>query len=553
MMDTKSTNNESVCTTALFASGMERLKAAQIELTNAQNNMESIRQQIRNSGDVEPDSLLCLCDKEDNYILSNIMNYLAVNDLGRCELVCSTLNEQAKKTIDNKLDGVHITNYTGKEAVPKDVTFVGFHPSVVEISKEAFKDCSKLRHVVLNEGLVSIRKDAFYNCTSLTSIKFPSTLMEIADSAFKGNSNLEEVVLNNGLQKIGDRVFESCTSLESIILPPNLIDLGYYVFASCTSLTDVVFNENAERRMIGRLEVPLSIDEQYQLQNPAYDGLRSSDSNLKEIVFHTGGLRSIEKGMFSDCKSLERIKLPSTIITIEESAFYECFRLREVVLNKGLWRIDCQAFFRCISLESITLPPAPAAEFYSIESCSFRYCTHLREVILSEGQTKIKDGSGYGRSSLEQIDSQISWSVDDGAFAGCRSLEYFKFPYISVRLERIIQVGHTDIVTKVNEICGGVVEWKSNELVVSAAETTMISSTVGSVNWRYIKESLNTIVNLLAFYEFKESTVLFELALWKAKIYQDGANPVDRAASRTEVPWRVKDTILQFMFRGYGN
>ena len=44
---------------ALFASGMERLKTAQIELINAQNNMESIRQQIRNSGDVEPDSLLC--------------------------------------------------------------------------------------------------------------------------------------------------------------------------------------------------------------------------------------------------------------------------------------------------------------------------------------------------------------------------------------------------------------------------------------------------------------------------------------------------------------
>jgi len=546
MMDTKSTNNDSVCTNTLFASGMERLKAAQIELINAQNNMESIRQQIHNSGDVEPDSLLCLCDKEDNYILSYIMNYLDVDDLGRCELVCSTLNKQAKK-ISDKLSEVRITNYTGKEPVPKDVTFVGLHPNVIEISKEAFKDCSKLRHVVLNEGLVSIRKDAFRNCTSLASIKFPSTLIEIADSVFKC-SNLKKVVLNDGLQKLGDKVFGKCTSLKSIILPPNLIELGYYVFSGCTSLTDVVFNENEERRMIGRLEVPLSIDEQYQLQNPAYDNGRSSDSNLKEVVFHTGGLRSIEKGMFSDCKSLERIKLSSTIRTIEESAFYECFRLREVVVNQGLWRIDCQAFFRCLSLESITLTSA-STSFSSIESCSFRYCTSLREVILREGLKKIKDGYGYGRSSLEQIDSQISWYMDDVAFAGCRSLEYFKFPYISARLERIIQVGHTDIETKINEICGGVVEWKSNELVVSAAETTMISSTVGSVNWRSVKESLNKIVNLLAFYEMKEGTVLFELALWKAKI----DHSVDRAASRTEVPRKVKETILQFMFRGYGS
>jgi len=553
MMDNKTTNNdESVCTTLLLASGMERLKAAQIELINAQNNMESVRQQIRNSGDVEPDSLLCLCDKEDNYILSYIMNYLDVDDLGRCELVCSTLNKQAKKIID-KLDGVQITNYTGKEPVPKDVTFVGLHPSVIEISKEAFKDCSKLRNVVLNEGLLTIRNDAFRNCTSLRSIKFPSTLMEIADSAFKGNSNLEEVVLNNGLQKIGDKVFESCTSLESIILPPNLIDLGYYVFAACASLTDVVFNENEERRKIGRLEVPLSIDEQYQLQNPAYDG-RSSDSNLKEIVFHTGGLRSIEKGMFSDCKSLERIKLPSTIITIEESAFYECFRLREVVLNKGLWRIDCQAFFRCISLESITLPPAPAAEFYSIESCSFRYCTSLREVILTEGLKKINNETFYGQSSLEQIDSPINMSMEDGAFAGCRSLECLKFPYISARLEHIICAGHADIKTKIDEIRGAV-GWQSNQLVVSAAETRMKSRFIEGPNWKSVEESLKKIVNLLAFYEFKEATVLFELALWKAKIDQEeeGTNPIERSACRTEVPRKVKDTILQFMFRGYGN
>jgi len=413
---------------SLFASGMERLKAAQIELTNAQKNMENIRQQIRNSGDVEPDSLLCLCDKEDNYILSYIMNYLAVDDLGRCELVCNTLNKQTKKIID-KLGKVRITNYTGKERVPKDVTFVGLHPSVIEISKEAFKDCNKLRHVVLNEGLVSIRKDAFRNCTSLTSIKFPSTLIEIADSAFKNCVNLEKVVLNDGLQKLGDKVFESCTSLESISFPPTLIDLGYYVFAACTSLTDVVFNE--EHRKIGRLEVPLSIDEQYQLQNPAYDDERSSDSNLKEVVFHTGGLRSIKKGMFSDCKSLERIKLPSTILSIDESAFYECIKLREFVLNEGVWgEIKDEAFYACESLKSITLPSSIQKIGYE----AFAWCANLREVLLNEGLKKIEDGCfGYRWSSLDEIDSKFYKKVRNNAFAGCRSLECIKFPYIAAR------------------------------------------------------------------------------------------------------------------------
>ena len=42
----------------LFASGIERLHAAQKELELAQKNMKDIRQQIRSRGNYEPDSLL---------------------------------------------------------------------------------------------------------------------------------------------------------------------------------------------------------------------------------------------------------------------------------------------------------------------------------------------------------------------------------------------------------------------------------------------------------------------------------------------------------------
>jgi len=73
----KKSNNIS-CTDddELFASGMDRLKAAKAELELAQEHMEDIRQQIRLKGNYEPDSLLYLCDGEDNHILSHILNYL---------------------------------------------------------------------------------------------------------------------------------------------------------------------------------------------------------------------------------------------------------------------------------------------------------------------------------------------------------------------------------------------------------------------------------------------------------------------------------------------
>ena len=299
--ETTSKTSSSLCPATLYASGMERLKAAQIEYELAQKNMEDIRQQIRDSGFAEPDSLLCLSDEEDNYILSYIMSYLGVEDVGRCALVCNTLNKQAKHYND-KLSEVHITNYTGKEPVPKDVVFVGFHPSVAEICKDAFKDCEKLRNVVLNEGLVTIRKDSFRDCKSLTCITLPSTLIEIADSAFKGCSNLEEVVLNDSLQKTGDEAFGECKSLKSIILPSSLIELGYYVFSNCSSLTDIVFREGPNMR--GQLEVPSHLKEQYEMQQYEYEGDVVSNSNLNEMVFYKGGLKSIEEGVFVGCRSL---------------------------------------------------------------------------------------------------------------------------------------------------------------------------------------------------------------------------------------------------------
>ena len=107
-METTSNNETSINTKidndALFASGMEKIILAKKELALAQKrvelaqqHMEGIRQQIRDSGEYEPDSLLFLCDGEDNNILSLIMGYLAVEEVGRCELVCSVLKKQAVK------------------------------------------------------------------------------------------------------------------------------------------------------------------------------------------------------------------------------------------------------------------------------------------------------------------------------------------------------------------------------------------------------------------------------------------------------------------------
>ena len=106
---TLTTLSETGCDDATL---FERFYAAQKELVLAQKNMEDIRQQIRSRGNYEPDSLLYLCNGDDNHhILSHIMKYMSNEDVGRCEIVCSTLKLQAKHYWDMKLNDSNINNH----------------------------------------------------------------------------------------------------------------------------------------------------------------------------------------------------------------------------------------------------------------------------------------------------------------------------------------------------------------------------------------------------------------------------------------------------------
>ena len=106
-------------------------------------------------------------------------------------------------------------------------------------------------------------------------------------------------------------------------------------------------------------------------------------------------------------------------------------------------------------------------------------------------------------------------------------------------LENIIQTSHwEDFEDKLNEV-RGVVQWESDKLFVFRATNH---------NWDDIRRDIGRITQLVSYYELKEATSTFELALWKFKFDQaDATNTTNRAAYRIDVPGPVKDTILQYL------
>ena len=184
-------------------------------------------------------------------------------------------------------------------------------------------------------------------------------------------------------------------------------------------------------------------------------------------------------------------------------------------MNEGLQKVGDEAFFSCLSLDIITLP----STMVEIGNNAFHSCRNLREVEL--------DG--------------VPQHFHIKAFYNC-PLERFLFPTISYRLENIIQTSHwEELEDKVNEV-RGVVQWESDQLFVSRA--TIFSS------WNATRRDLGRITRLVSYYELKDATSTFELALWKSKLDQaDADNTTNRAEYRIDVPGPVKDTMLQYLDR----
>ena len=87
----------------------------------------------------------------------------------------------------------------------------------------------------------------------------------------------------------------------------------------------------------------------------------------------------------------------------------------------------------------------------------------------------------------------------------------------------------------------GVVRYESDKLFVPRATAHY---------WNNVRRDIGRITQLVSYYELKEATTTFELALWKSKFDQvDATNTTNRAAYRIEVPGPVKDTMLQYLDR----
>lgn len=224
--------------------------------------------------------------------------------------------------------------------------------SVEKISEKAICDIPILNEVQVdaeNQHYTSV-DGALYDKEMKTLIRIPKCSGEVTIPdgvericSFKNCGGITSLKLSESLKVIEEGAFEGCEQLESLHIPANVEELTS--FDGCNALKEITVDENNSRytavdgilydmqlkKMLycpkmqeGKVVVPDGIE---QLSN------LSNRPNITELVLPEGFNQMLGESSFYACTSLEKICIPSTLVSGLENAFSVALNLKEIVVS----------------------------------------------------------------------------------------------------------------------------------------------------------------------------------------------------------------------------
>lgn len=344
------------------------------------------------------------------------------------------------------------------------------------IGRGAFRECTRLSRVIVNDCLEEINSYAFFNCSSLKQLDLPK-LKSVGMRAFEGagfytkNKSKEGVTdyyyqnehnkillrvlsidgdsyeVENGTHLIAQQVFYPRLRLNKIILPSSIEYLGGFLIGGrtasdnegyLTNFTDckieikgeslqefsnrVEFGE-ASFALVGQTSSAEGETHIRYIGDVAVlaDDVKEEQYKVRKIK---DGTKKIAKSAFEDNSKLEKIIIPSSVSYIGKNAFKNCKNLAEVVIE-GCAVIDDNAFSGCEKLASVT------GNIKQINKGAFLDCASLKSIDLSS--VEIVGEYAFARTGLEEVTLPDNALILKRAFADTQ---------LSVGQDGLITVGN---------------------------------------------------------------------------------------------------------------
>ena len=207
---------------------------------------------------------------------------------------------------------------------------------------------SKIKSVVIEDGVTRIGAYTFCFMESLTEVNIPNTVTSIGRSAFWWCTSLKKIDIPNSVTSIGAYAFWECGSLAEVNIPDSLETIDEGVFDSCSSLAHI--------------DIPNSVT-------------------------------SIGRFAFSGC-SLTEVIIPDSVTSIGECAFGWCDNLKYVKIGKGVTVIDDAAFFNDYTNKKIEIEIAAETLITLLDGLVIYYDHH---------EASTSDAFGFSNSNPQDI------------------------------------------------------------------------------------------------------------------------------------------------------
>ena len=341
---------------------------------------------------------------------------------GTCgENLTWTLGEDGTLTISGTGDMYDYYNdFFGQSKIKNVIIKNG----VTSIGNSAFEICGKLTSIEIPNSVTSIGNRAFNYCRSLTSIKIPNSVKSIGDSTFEDCSSLTSVEISNSVTSIDDYMFRNCEKLISIEIPNSVKSIDDYAFEDCSSLTNIEIPNSVKSigdgafehcNNLTSIEIPNSVMSignralsycqsltsiNVDKDNSKYysiDGNLFNKDKLILIQYALGkteksyivpnGVTSIGAGAFGHCENLISIELPDSVISIGVGAFEYCENLTSIEIPNSVTSIGAGTFEHCENLTSIKIPNG----IKNIGDYAFENCLNLIRIEIPNSVTKINE------------------------------------------------------------------------------------------------------------------------------------------------------------------
>ena len=142
------------------------------------------------------------------------------------------------------------------------------------IGDSAFQECSSLSVFKMTSFVIikSIGVQAFMDCKALASIDLSKMdCSTISQNAFRNCTSLNSITLNNSVQTIGNGAFEGCTSLTYVEMGTGVNTIGSFAFDNCISLTTI----NIKSTQMMTIDSNKAFNNCYSLNKVIYAGNHS--------------------------------------------------------------------------------------------------------------------------------------------------------------------------------------------------------------------------------------------------------------------------------------